>query len=194
MANISIVLASTSRYRRELLSRLQIPFETWSPEVDEDARAGERPVETARRLAVAKAQAAASRFPSALIIGSDQVAEVDREPINKPGTLEAAREQLARLSGRAVMFHTALCLLNAATGRQQVEVVSTDVAFRRLDFAEIERYLSKEPAFDCAGSAKSEGLGISLLARMGGADPTALVGLPLITLSQMLRNEGLPIP
>ena len=151
-------------------------------------------METARRLAVAKARAAASRYPASLIIGSDQVAEVDREPINKPGTKEAARAQLSRLSGRAVLFHTALCLLNAATGREQVEIVTTDVAFRRLDAAEIERYLAKEPAFDCAGSAKSEGLGIALLARLGGHDPTALVGLPLITLAQMLRNEGLQIP
>ncbi len=194
MNNLSIVLASGSPYRRELLARLQLSFESWSPQVDESAHAGERPQQTARRLARDKARAAASRFPRALIIGCDQVAEVDGEPVNKPGTLEAARAQLTRLSGRAVLFHTGLCLLNAATDREQLEVVTTGVEFRVLASAEIERYLAKEPAFDCAGSAKSEGLGIALLSRLGGDDPTALVGLPLIALARMLRAEGLQVP
>jgi septum formation protein len=194
LTTLSIVLASGSRYRRELLARLQLPFEAWSPDVDENARPGEPPRESARRLACDKAHAAASRFPASLIIGCDQVAEVDGEAVNKPGTREAARAQLARLSGREVLFHTGLCLLASASRREQVRVVTTDVSFRRLDADEIERYLDKEPAFDCAGSAKSEGLGIALLARLGGDDPTALVGLPLIALAQMLRAEGVALP
>ena len=134
------------------------------------------------------------RFPRSLIIGCDQVAEVSGEPLGKPGTAENARSQLQRLSGREALFHTGLCLLDAASGREQVRVVTTDVAFRRLQGDEIERYLAREPALDCAGSAKSEGLGIALLSRLGGSDPTALVGLPLIALSEMLRAEGLQIP
>jgi septum formation protein len=162
--NLSIVLASGSRYRRELLERLGVSFETWSPDIDEQALPCEPPRETAVRLARAKAEAAGKRFGSAWIIGSDQVADLDGQPLGKPGTVENARRQLRQL------------------------------AFRRLTDLEIDRYLAREPALDCAGSAKSEGLGISLLSRLGGDDPTALVGLPLIALSAMLRAEGFDAP
>jgi septum formation protein len=194
LTNTNIILASGSRYRRELLERLGLAFETWSPDVDERALAGESPRGTAERLARSKADVAASRWPQALIIGSDQVADLGGQAIGKPGTLDNARAQLRRLSGRAVLFHTGLCLLNAASGHAQVRVVTTDVAFRTLTDAEIDAYLAREPAIDCAGSAKSEGLGIALLDRLGGDDPTALVGLPLIALSQMLRAEGIAVP
>ena len=169
-------------------------FEAWSPDVDESSRSGEKPRDTAMRLARAKAEAAATRFPGALIIGSDQVADASGQPVNKPGTLDNARKQLRELSGEAVSFHTALCLLNADRARRHERLVTTDVVFRALTDAEIERYLAREPAFDCAGSAKSEGLGITLLSRLGGDDPTALVGLPLIALAAMLRAEGVEIP
>ncbi len=192
--NIKIVLASGSRYRRELLERLGLAFEAWSPAADESSRSGEKPRETAARLARVKAEAAAFRWPDALIIGSDQVADLEGTPINKPGTLDNARAQLRQLSGKAVAFHTALCVLAPAKARRHERVVTTHVVFRALGDAEIERYLAREPAFDCAGSAKSEGLGIALLARLGGDDPTALVGLPLIALCEMLRAEGVEIP
>jgi septum formation protein len=189
-----IILASGSRYRRELLERLGLPFEAWSPDVDERALAGEGPRQTAQRLARSKASAAASRWPQALIIGSDQVADLAGEAIGKPGTLDNARKQLRHLSGQKVLFHTGLCLLDARSGRAQEQVVTTDVAFRKLTDAEIDAYLAREPAIDCAGSAKSEGLGIALLERLGGDDPTALVGLPLIALSRMLRDAGVAVP
>jgi septum formation protein len=191
---VSIVLASGSRYRRELLQRLGIDFEAWSPEVDESVLPAEAPRETAVRLARAKAQAGAARFPEAWIIGSDQVAELHGQPINKPGTLPAARAQLRQLSGQAVLFHTALCLFHPRLARRHERLVTTETEFRRLTEAEIDRYLAREPAIDCAGSAKSEGLGISLLARLSGDDPTALVGLPLIALSALLREEGFRVP
>lgn len=187
-----IVLASSSRYRAELLSRLGLAFETWSPNVDESALSGEACVDTARRLARLKAQTAQRQFPGAIVIGSDQVADLDGKPINKPGTLERAREQLRAMSGRSARFHTALCLIGA-TGLHEA-VVPTDVRFRHLSPDEIDRYLAKEPAIDCAGSAKSEGLGVALLEAMTGDDPTALIGLPLIALAGMLRAEGLPVP
>lgn len=193
-ANKSIVLASGSRYRRELLERFGLPFEAWSPDIDESSLPGEKPRDTAIRLARAKAQAAAVRWPGALIIGSDQVADLGGKPLGKPGTLENARHQLRELSGKAALFHTALCLLNAAETRRHERLVTTDVVFRTLTDAEIDRYLAREPALDCAGSAKSEGLGIALLARLGGEDPTALVGLPLIALAGMLRAEGVELP
>ena len=189
-----LVLASGSKYRRTLLRRLGLPFKVWAPDVDESARAGEFPRDTATRLARAKAQAGGRKFGSAWIVGSDQVADLDGRAINKPGTLEAARAQLLELSGHTVLFHTALCVWNARIERSHERVVTTDVAFRRLTAAEIDRYLEREPAFDCAGSAKSEGLGISLLTRIGGDDPTALVGLPLVALSAMLRAEGFDVP
>jgi septum formation protein len=194
LTDISLVLASSSRYRRELLARLGIAFETWSPEIDESALAGESPRDSATRLAHAKAAAALARWPAAIVIGSDQVAEVDGAPIGKPGTLDNARRQLRQLSGRAVAFHTALCVLNGASGRRHERLVTTDVAFRVLSDGDIERYLAREPALDCAGSAKSEGLGIALLSRLSGDDPSALVGLPLIALAGILRTEGLEIP
>ena len=189
-----IVLASSSRYRRELLQRLGLPFESWAPDIDERPLPAEPPRETAIRLARAKAEAAARKFPSAWIIGSDQVADLDGRAIGKPGTFDNAREQLRDVSGHSVLFHTALCFWNARLERRHERLVTTDVAFRRLTDAEIERYLEREHALDCAGSAKSEGLGISLLARLGGEDPTALVGLPLIALAAMLRAEGFDVP
>jgi septum formation protein len=194
LANTPIVLASSSRYRRELLQRLGLPFEYWAPEVDEAPLASEPPRETAIRLARAKAEAGARKFPSAWIIGSDQVADLDGRAIGKPGTLDKARRQLRDVSGHSVLFHTALCLWNARLQRRHERLVTTDVGFRRLTDAEIERYLEREHALDCAGSAKSEGLGIALLSRLGGEDPTALIGLPLIALSALLRAEGFDVP
>ena len=192
MKDFSIILASGSRYRAELLGRLGLPFEAWSPAVDESPLAGESCAETARRLARLKAQAARERFPGAWVIGSDQVAELDGRPVGKPGNLDNARAQLRAMRGRRVVFHTGLCLL--ANGRAHEAMVPTEVAFRDYTDAEIERYLDREPAFDCAGSAKSEALGISLLASLRGDDPTALVGLPLIALAGMLRSEGAAVP
>jgi len=192
LKDFSIILASGSRYRAELLGRLGLPFEAWSPAVDESPLAGESCAETARRLARLKAQAARERFPGAWVIGSDQVAELDGRPVGKPGNRDNAREQLRAMRGRRVVFHTGLCLL--ANGRAHEAMVPTEVAFRDYTDAEIERYLDREPAFDCAGSAKSEALGISLLASLRGDDPTALVGLPLIALAGMLRSEGAAVP
>jgi len=192
--DVKLILASGSPYRRELLGRLGLAFQAWSPEVDERALPREQPSATAARLARAKARAGAERWPQALIIGSDQVADVDGAAMSKPGTLANARDQLRRLSGRTVLFHTALCVARGEPARWQERMISTEVEFRRLDDGEIDRYLAREPALDCAGSAKVEGLGISLLARLGGDDPTALVGLPLIALSAMLRAEGVPVP
>lgn len=189
-----LVLASTSTFRRELLSRLQLPFETAAPDTDETPLPGEAPAATAERLALVKASAVADRFPDALIIGSDQVAFYGQQRFGKPGTRENASKQLRAMSGKAVIFHTGLCLLNTATGRSHVRGIPTEVHFRELSDAEISRYLDKEDALNCAGSAKSEGLGISLMEAMRGDDPNALVGLPLIALCQMLRAEGLELP
>jgi septum formation protein len=189
-----LVLASTSPYRRELLQRLGIPFEVASPEVDESPRPAETPAATAERLAMTKARAVAPRFPQGLIIGSDQVAYLDGRVFGKPGTRERAVEQLAAQSGRSVTFYTALCLHNAAAGRSQVRGVPVEVCFRRLAEEDIQRYLDREPAFDCAGSARYEGLGISLLETIRGDDPNALIGLPLIALCEMLRREGVALP
>jgi septum formation protein len=192
LKDVSIILASGSRYRAELLRRLGVPFETWSPALDESALPGESCARTAARLARLKAQAARERFPGAWVIGSDQVAELDGLPIGKPGDRDNARAQLRAMRGRTVVFHTAVCLL--ANGHAHDAVVPTHVAFRRLADDEIERYLDREPAFDCAGSAKSEALGIALLESLAGDDPTALVGLPLIALAAMFRAEGLNVP
>ena len=189
-----VVLASTSPFRRELLARLQVPFEIASPETDESALLGESPVATALRLAEAKARAVAGRYPDALIIGSDQVAASDGERFGKPGRRENAIVQLRRMSGKEVVFHTGLCLLDSAANRAQVCCVDTHVGFRDLTAAEIEAYLDKEDALNCAGSAKSEGLGISLLSDLRGDDPNALIGLPLIALCDMLRAEGVSLP
>ncbi len=189
-----VVLASTSPFRRDLLARLQIPFEVAAPDTDEAALPGETPAETARRLSEAKARAVARRFPGALVIGSDQVAASNGERFGKPGTRTNAAAQLRSMRGKEVVFHTGLCLLNTATDRSQVRCIDTHVGFRNLDDAEIEAYLDKEDALNCAGSAKSEGLGIALLSYMRGDDPNALVGLPLIALCDMLRVEGLALP
>jgi len=189
-----LVLASTSTFRRELLARLQIPFETAAPDTDETALPDETPPITAERLALAKAQAVAARFPDALIIGSDQVAYSGSETYGKPGTRDNASKQLRSMRGKEVIFHTGLCLLNAATGRSQVSGIPTAVRFRNLSDAEINRYLDREDALNCAGSAKSEGLGIALMEYMQGDDPNALIGLPLIALCRMLRAEGVELP
>lgn len=190
----SLVLASTSPYRRELLERFQLPFDVCAPHTDETPLPGESPARTAERLSVAKAQAVADRYPRHLIIGSDQVAHLGDRRFGKPGTRDKAREQLRELSGHAVIFHTGLCVLNSQTGRIHVQGVPTEARFRELTDAEIERYLDKEDALNCAGSARSEALGISLLEWMRSDDPTALVGLPLIVLAQALRAEGIALP
>lgn len=191
---MKLVLASTSAYRKMLLERLQLPFETARPDTDEAPLPGEHPAATAERLAAEKARAVAAAWPEALIIGSDQVAYLGSEVFGKPGTEERAIAQLQRMRGQTVVFHTALALLNTRSGHLQVEGVPTRVRFRDLSDAEIRRYVAKERPLDCAGSAKSEGLGIALLEAMPGEDPTALIGLPLIALSRMLRAEGLELP
>lgn len=189
-----LILGSSSVYRRGLLERLGLPFTVQVPDIDESAHSGEHPAALARRLAREKAQAIADKLPAdarhALIIGSDQVCVLGDEAFGKPGNHANAVAQLQRLSGQAVVFETALCLLDAASGRAFEELVSTEVEFRELSLAEIETYLAKEPAYDCAGSAKSEGLGIALLDRLSGDDPTALIGLPLIALCRLLRLAG----
>ena len=192
MKDFFLVLASGSRYRAELLGRLGVAFETWSPAIDESPLPGESCAQTALRLARLKAEAARAKFPGAWVIGSDQVAELDARAIGKPGNRDNARRQLQAMRGRTVVFHTGLCLL--ANGHAHETLVPTHVSFRELPDEEIERYLDREPAFDCAGSAKSEAMGIALLASIRGDDPTALVGLPLIALSAMLRGEGALVP
>ncbi|WP_079435605.1 nucleoside triphosphate pyrophosphatase [Zoogloea sp. LCSB751] len=191
---MKLVLASTSTYRRELLQRFDLPFEVARPDIDETPLPGEAPQATAERLAVEKARAVAARFPDALIIGSDQVAYMGEALFGKPGTVERAVAQLKSMSGRTVIFHTALALLNTRSGHVQVEAVPTEVRFRNLSDDEIVRYVNKERPLDCAGSAKSEGLGIALLDALSGDDPNALIGLPLIALARMLRNEGIALP
>lgn len=193
-ASFALVLASTSRYRRELLARLALPFETAAPDVDEIPRAGEAPRELALRLALEKAQAVAARKPQAIVIGSDQVADLHRQPLGKPGTHERAAAQLARMSGQTVLFHTAVAVVQASRGFAQSSLATVTVRFRTLDAATIERYLLAEQPYDCAGSAKSEGLGIALLQAIESDDPTALIGLPLIRTAQLLRAAGLTLP
>jgi septum formation protein len=188
-----LVLASTSRYRRELLSRLGLEFETFAPDIDETPMRDEAPAVTASRLAQAKARSAIARFPNALVLGSDQVAEVDGFRLDKPGNPQRAREQLLRASGRDVVFHTAVALLNTGTDDMQTALVPTRVRFRQLSLREIDVYLQREQPFDCAGSAKSEGLGVALLESINGTDPTALIGLPLIQVVSMLNAAGLPV-
>lgn len=189
----TLILASTSPYRRELLARLGLPFQVANPQTDETPLPAETPEAMALRLSEAKARAVADSFPDALIIGSDQVATVDGKIYGKPGTHERAVDQLRNLSGKTVNFFTGLCLYNARTGQAEVRGVPTLVSFRHLSDSEIENYLRREPAYNCAGSAKSEGLGIALLSKMQGEDPNALVGLPLIALCDLLRNQGLKI-
>ena len=193
MALPRLVLASTSRYRRSLLERLGVAFEVADPGVDETRRPGEAPESLARRLAEAKALAVAERFPAALIIGCDQVAHCDGEIFGKPGTHANAVRQLRALSGRAALFHTAVCVHNTRDGSTKVRVVPCRVVFRELDDRTIASYLAREQPYDCAGSAKSEGLGIALIAKMEGEDPSALVGLPLIALVDLLREQGLNV-
>jgi septum formation protein len=188
-----IVLASTSRYRRELLERLRLPFEIAAPNVDEAPLAGEVPRATALRLAQAKARAVAMAFPDALIIGCDQVAALDGACVGKPGSHENAITQLRAMRGKDVVFHTALALLNAKSAAIQAVDVPTTVRFRRYSDHEIERYLELEQPYDCAGSAKIEGLGIVLVERVAGDDPSALIGLPLMQLTEMLRREDVAI-
>ena len=188
---VTLVLASTSPYRRELLSRLGLPFSVASPDTDESPRPGEAAEALALRLAEAKARAVAPAYPQALIIGSDQVAIANGKIYGKPGTHERAVAQLQELSGQSVNFYTALCLYDSRNGSRQICGVPTQVKFRSLSNSEIEHYLAREPAYNCAGSAKSEGLGIALLDSLSGDDPNALVGLPLIALCAMLRQAGM---
>ena len=185
-----LVLGSGSPYRRALLQRLGLAFEVVVPDIPERRREGESPADTARRLALEKARAVAARAPASLVIGCDQVAEVGGRDLGKPLDRPRHLEQLILLSGQQVSFRTALCLLDAASGREQSEMVVTTVQFRPLAAAEIEAYVEREPALDCAGGFKCEGLGIALTEFIRGDDPTALEGLPLIALSRMLRNEG----
>ena len=186
-----LILGSTSRYRRELLQRLRLPFDTVAPQVDETPLPGEAPAALALRLALAKAQAVAALHPQAVVIGSDQVADLDGSPIGKPGTHARATEQLQRMRGREVVFQTAVAVVRADTGFARALLAPVRVRFRELSDAEIERYLRLEEPYDCAGSAKSETLGIALLSAIESDDPTALVGLPLIRTCALLREAGL---
>lgn len=189
-----LVLASSSAYRRELLSRLRLPFEAMAPDIDESPLPGETPPATALRLARSKARAVAARAPGALVIGSDQVATLDGEQIGKPGSHANALAQLRKMRGREVVFHTALCLWDGRAAdpeaAAQLEDVQVVVAFRDLPDAELDAYLRIEQPYDCAGSAKNEGLGIAILERIESTDPSALTGLPLIALTTMLRRAG----
>ena len=192
MANLpALILGSTSRYRAELLQRLRLPFEAVAPQVDETPQQGETPAELATRLALSKAHEVAARHPLAIVIGSDQVADLDGQPIGKPGTHERATAQLRAMRGRAVIFQTAVSVVRPATGFAQVTLVPVTVRFRDLGDAEIEYYLRTEQPYDCAGSAKCETLGIALLDAIESDDPTALIGLPLIRTSALLREAGL---
>jgi septum formation protein len=186
-----LILASTSRYRRELLERLRLPFEALSPDTDETPLPGEAPAALAERLALAKARALATRFPDAVVIGADQVADVDGVAIGKPGTHERAVQQLRAMSGRTIVFQTALAVVRAAIGFAEVRRAPVAVRFRTLGDEEIEFYLRTEQPYDCAGSAKCETLGIALLEAIDSDDPTALIGLPLIRTAQLLRAAGL---
>lgn len=189
----TLILASSSEYRRELLLKLQIPFSGISPHVDETPLDGEKPQETALRLAQVKARKVGTDYPHALVIGCDQVATLDGEQLGKPLNHANATVQLQKMRGREVTFHSALCLFNASTGNMQALVVPYMVRFRQLTDEQIENYLTKEQPYHCAGSAKSEGLGVALIERMLGEDPNALIGLPLIKLITMLQNEGVSV-
>ncbi|MCW5221813.1 Maf family nucleotide pyrophosphatase [Verminephrobacter aporrectodeae] len=190
----SLVLGSTSRYRREALERLKLRFEVAAPDVDETPQPAEAPRALALRLALAKARAVAQQHPEALVIGADQVADLAGEPLGKPIRHEHAVQQLRRMRGQTVVFHTAVSLVCLATGFEQVDLAPVEVRFRPLSDDEIERYLRAEQPYDCAGSAKSEGLGIALLDAIQSDDPSALVGLPLIRTCRMLRAAGVPLP
>jgi septum formation protein len=188
-----VILGSTSAYRRELMNRLLIPFDVQAPDVDETALAGELPFQIAQRLALAKAHAVAAKFPESVVIGSDQVADLDGLALGKPGNFERATVQLRQMRGKTVVFHTALAVVCHATGFVAQDCASVNVVFRNLSDAEITAYLLAETPYDCAGSAKSEGLGIALLASINSDDPTALVGLPLIRTCNMLRAAGVKL-
>ena len=194
----ALILGSTSPYRRQLLERLQLAFTVFSPDVDETPLPNEAPRNLALRLALAKAHAVAAatavQHPGAVVIGSDQVADLNGQPLGKPGTHERASAQLRQMSGHSVVFQTAVAVVCPATGFEQVDLAPVTVRFRALSDAEIERYLRAEQPYDCAGSAKSEGLGISLLDAIDSDDPTALIGLPLIRTCRMLRAAGLVLP
>ena len=190
---IPLILASSSIYRRELLTRLQLPFTCISPEVDEISLANELPQETALRLAQLKAKKVSLSHPNALIIGCDQVATLDNIQLGKPLNHANASKQLRMMRGREVVFHSALCLYNPIIGNMQAEVVPYLVQFRDLSDAQIENYLTKEQPYNCAGSAKYEGLGIAIIEKMTGEDPNALIGLPLIKLVGMLKNENISV-
>jgi len=189
----TLILGSTSRYRKELLSRLQIPFETAAPDVDETPHSNESPKDLARRLALAKARAVALKNPEAIVIGSDQVADLEGTPLGKPGNHTNAILQLQRMRGKTVIFQTALSVVCISTGYERTDLAEVKVKFRNLSDAEIESYLRAEEPYDCAGSAKSEGLGIALLDSIENDDPTALIGLPLIRTCQMLREAGMKL-
>ena len=193
MTTRRLVLASTSPYRRELLARLGVPFEVAAPDVDETPLAGESPDDTAQRLSVLKARAVAEAFPDALIIGSDQVALLEGRQLGKPGTHENAVAQLQSMRGKTLEFHTALTLLNARTGSVQTANVPVRLVMREYSDAQIEAYLRRDQPYNCCGSARSESLGIALIARYETEDPNALVGLPLIKLTEMLAKEGLDV-
>lgn len=193
LANRKLILGSTSIYRRELLGRLRIPFSVESPHVDEAALPGETPEMLAQRLALAKAQAVAARFPEAIVIGSDQVADLDGTALGKPGEHARAVLQLRQMSGKLVIFQTAIAVVCLESGFCQQALAPVKVQFRHLSESEIENYLQAEKPYDCAGSAKSEGLGIALLERIDNDDPTALVGLPLIRTATLLRAAGLDL-
>ncbi|MEO7344017.1 MAG: Maf family nucleotide pyrophosphatase [Methylotenera sp.] len=189
----TLILASSSVFRRELLTHLQLPFSCISPDVDESPLENELPQETALRLAQVKARKVGLTNPNALIIGCDQVATIDNMQLGKPLNHDNATKQLRMMRGREVIFHSALCLYNPATLNMQAEVVPYVVQFRNLSDAQIENYLIKEQPYHCAGSAKSEGLGVAIIERMTGDDPNALIGLPLIKLVSMLQNEGVNV-
>jgi septum formation protein len=187
----SLILGSTSRYRRELLERLRLPFEVHSPDVDETPRDGEAPAALALRLALAKAHAVAAQAPNAVVIGSDQVADLDGTPVGKPGNHERAVAQLRSMRGKSIVFQTAVAVVHRQAGFEASALVPVRVRFRELSDDEIEHYLRAEQPYDCAGSAKSEGLGITLLTAIESDDPTALIGLPLIRTGELLRQAGI---
>ena len=191
--NRSVILGSTSVYRRELLSRLRIPFDVQAPDVDETPISGESPLQLAQRLALAKAHAVAQKFPESVVIGSDQVADLDGLSLGKPGNFERATLQLRQMRGKTVVFQTAVAVVCHATGFVAQDCAAVNVVFRDLTDDEITAYLLAETPYDCAGSAKSEGLGIALLASIDNDDPTALVGLPLIRTCNMLRAAGVKL-
>ena len=196
LAEIDLVLASTSRYRRELLARLTPNFRCVAPDVEENPLANESPAALANRLAIAKAQAVAAKNPGAIVIGSDQTADLDGQPLGKPHSVENARAQLATCSGRAVTFHTGICVIDARTASPRILSAqdTTRVHFRELDADTIARYVEHERPLDCAGSFKCEGLGIALFDCIESNDPTTLIGLPLIALCKLLRELGIAIP